>query len=121
MPSIYLKPGTSGKTNFHHAEHGTRPEMKPHEPDFAKLVNELTQRMMDEELFTFVLEPEVESANHLTERLQRAQRTSKSAAGPHRRNQSVRQAVASAAGRIAIHAPGYGIAARVRCRQCRWK
>jgi uncharacterized coiled-coil protein SlyX len=71
----------------------TTAEMKPHERDFANLVNELMQRMMDEELFTFVLLPEVESTNNLTERLQRnpaqdrdAGRTNKTAAGAHRRS-----------------------------------
>jgi transposase len=70
-----------------------KPEMKPHERDFANLVNELLERMMDEELFTFVLNPEVEATNNLTERLQRspaedrkAGRTSKTAAGAHRRS-----------------------------------
>jgi transposase len=70
----------------------TTPEMKPHERDFANLVNELMQRLMDEELFTFVLEPGVEPTNNFTERLQRspaqdrkAGRTSKTAAGAHRR------------------------------------
>lgn len=71
----------------------TKPERKPHEREFAKLVNELMERMMDEELFTFVLEPEVESTNNLSERLQRSPaqdrklgRTSKTAAGAHRRS-----------------------------------
>ncbi len=71
----------------------TTPEMKPHERDFANLVNELMQRLMDEELFTFVLEPGVEPTNNFTERLQRspaqdrkAGRTSKTAAGAHRRS-----------------------------------
>jgi hypothetical protein len=69
------------------------PQMKPPERDFANLVNELLQRMMDQELFTFVLVPGVESTNNLTERLQRGPaqdrkigRTSKSAAGAHRRS-----------------------------------
>lgn len=69
------------------------PEMKPHERDFANLVNEFMERMWDEELFTFVLEPEVEPTNNLTERLQRgpaldrkAGRTSKTAAGAQRRS-----------------------------------
>jgi transposase len=69
------------------------PEMKPHERDFANLVNELLERLMDEELFTFVLEPGVEPTNNFTERLQRspaqdrkAGRTSKTAAGAHRRS-----------------------------------
>jgi hypothetical protein len=68
------------------------PQMKPHERDFANLVNELLQRTMDEELFTFVLHPEVEPTNNRTERLQRgpaldrkAGRTSKTAAGARRR------------------------------------
>ena len=71
----------------------TTPAMKPHERDFANLVNELMQRLMDEELFTFVLEPGVEPTNNFTERLQRspaqdrkAGRTSKTAAGAHRRS-----------------------------------
>ena len=70
-----------------------KPEMKPHERDFANLVNELLERMMDEELFTFVLNPKVEATNNLTERLQRspaedrkAGRTSTTAAGAHRRS-----------------------------------
>ena len=69
------------------------PDMKPHERDFANLANELIERMMDEELFTFVVNPEVEPTNNLTERLQRspaqdrkAGRTSKTAAGAHRRS-----------------------------------
>ena len=48
---------------------------------------------MDEELFTFVLNPEVDPTNNLPERLQRspaqdrqAGRTSKTAAGAHRRS-----------------------------------
>jgi hypothetical protein len=69
------------------------PDQKPHERDFANLVNELMQRLFDEELFTFVLVPEVESTNNFTERLQRgpaldrkAGRTSKTAAGAQRRS-----------------------------------
>jgi transposase len=69
------------------------PEMRPHERDFANLVNELLQRLMDEELFTFVLNPDVEPTNNLAERLQRdpakdrdAGRTSKTAAGARRRS-----------------------------------
>jgi hypothetical protein len=71
----------------------TTPEMPPHERDFANLANELTERMFDEELFTFVLRPEVEATNNLAERLQRspaqdrdAGRTSKTAAGARRRS-----------------------------------
>jgi transposase len=69
------------------------PNMPPHERDFANLVNELTERMFDEELFTFVLNPEVEATNNLSERLQRspakdrdAGRTSKTATGARRRS-----------------------------------
>jgi transposase len=71
----------------------TTPEMKPHERDFANLVNELLGRLLDEELFTFVLQPEVEPTNNRTERLHRgaaldrkAGRTSKTAAGAQRRS-----------------------------------
>jgi hypothetical protein len=73
--------------------HETTSEMKPHERDFANLVNELLERVMDEELFTFVLLPHVDPTNNLAERLQRspaqdrkAGRTSKTAAGAHRRS-----------------------------------
>jgi hypothetical protein len=73
--------------------HEPTPELKPHARDFANLVNELMQRLFDEELFTFVLHPEVEPTNNATERLQRnaalerkAGRTSKTAAGAHRRS-----------------------------------
>ena len=66
--------------------------MPPPERDFRNLVNELTERLLDEELFTFVLHPEVEPTNNFTERLQRgpaldrqAGRTSQTAAGAHRR------------------------------------
>jgi hypothetical protein len=69
------------------------PQSKPHQRDFTNLVNELMQRLCDEELFTFVLEPEVEPTNNATERLQRgpaldrqAGRTSQTAAGAHRRS-----------------------------------
>ncbi len=50
-------------------------------------------KLLDEELFTFVLNPEVDPTNNLPERLQRAPaqdrdagRTSKTAAGAHRRS-----------------------------------
>jgi len=69
------------------------PDMPPHRQDFARWVNELIQRLCDDELFTFVLRPEVEATNNLAERLQRspaqdrdARRTSKTAAGAHRRS-----------------------------------
>jgi transposase len=72
--------------------HDTTPNLKPHERDFANLVNELVERALDEELFTFVLEPAVEPTNNRTERLQRspaldrkAGRTSKTATGAERR------------------------------------
>jgi hypothetical protein len=71
----------------------TTPEMSPHECDFTKLVNELGRLMMAEELFTFVLEPEVEGTNNLSERILRspaqdrkASRTNKTASGAHRRS-----------------------------------
>jgi len=69
------------------------PDMPPHERDFVNLAKELMERLFDEELFTFVLNPEVEATNNLAERLQRspakdrdAGRTSKTAAGSHRRS-----------------------------------
>jgi hypothetical protein len=46
-------------------------ETPPHERDFRNLVQELWERMTDEELFTFVLDPDVEATNNLPERLQR--------------------------------------------------
>jgi hypothetical protein len=71
----------------------TSAELPPPERDFRNLVNELTERLLDEELFTFVLHPEVEPTNNFTERLQRgpaldrkAGRTSKTAAGASRRS-----------------------------------
>ena len=71
----------------------TTPDMKPHERDFANLVNELMERMHDAELFTFVEIPEVDPTNNLAERLQRdaaqdrkAGRTSKTDAGAQRRS-----------------------------------
>src|SRR5271167_3186563 len=67
--------------------------MKPHERDFTNLVNELVRLTLAEELFTFVLHPQVESTNNFMERQLRnpAQdrktgRTSKTAAGAHRRS-----------------------------------
>lgn len=71
----------------------TTPEMPPHERDFTNLVNELGRLVMAEELFTFVLEPEVEATNNGMERelrnpaLERkAGRTNKTAPGAHRRS-----------------------------------
>jgi hypothetical protein len=69
------------------------PQMQPHQRDFANLANELFERLMDDELFTFVTNPEVDPTNNLCERLQRspaqdrkAGRTSKTAVGAHRRS-----------------------------------
>jgi transposase len=71
----------------------TTPEMPPHECDFTNLVNELGRLVMAEELFTFVLEPEVEATNNLSERNLRnpaqdrkAGRTNKTAKGAYRRS-----------------------------------
>jgi transposase len=71
----------------------TTPEMPPHERDFTNMVNELGRLVMAEELFTFVLEPEVEATNNRMERelrnpaLERkAGRTNKTASGAHRRS-----------------------------------
>ena len=74
-------------------DHGTRPDMKLHERDFANLIDELLRLYLDEELFTFVLAPGVEGTNNLSERLLRgsaqdrkAGRTNKTATGAHRRS-----------------------------------
>jgi len=71
----------------------TTPAMMPHERDFTNLVNELGRLMLAEELFTFVLEPEVAATNNAMERELRgpaldrkAGRTNKTAAGAHRRS-----------------------------------
>jgi hypothetical protein len=71
----------------------TTPDLPPHEREFANLAEELTQRLFDEELFTFVLHPEVDPTNNLAERLQRspakdrdAGRTNKTASGARRRS-----------------------------------
>jgi transposase len=71
----------------------TTADPKPYERDFTNLVNELLRLMEAEELFTFVLLPEVQSTNNFMERQLRnpAQdrktgRTSKTAAGAHRRS-----------------------------------
>jgi len=44
------------------------PEMADHECDFARFVNELIECMLGEELFTFVLHPQVEPTNNKMER-----------------------------------------------------
>jgi transposase len=72
---------------------GAAADRSPPERDLCNLANELLDRLMDEELFTFVLHPEVEPTNNAMERLQRgpalerkAGRTSKTAAGAQRRS-----------------------------------
>ena len=69
------------------------PDLKPHERDFSNLVNELIRLLLAEELFTFVLEPEVEPTNNRMERQLRspaqdrkAGRTSQTSTGAHRRS-----------------------------------
>jgi hypothetical protein len=76
-------------------ERDTTPDMTPHERAFTNLVNELGRLLLAEELFTFVLHPEVAATNNFMERLLRnpAQdrktgRTSKTTAGAHRRSDS---------------------------------
>ena len=71
----------------------TTSDLKPHERDFANLIDELLRLLLAEELFTFVLVPEVESTNNAMERLlpgsaqdRKAGRTNKTAAGAHRRS-----------------------------------
>jgi hypothetical protein len=68
------------------------PQMDSGERDFCNLVKELLRLATAEELFTFVLVPEVEATHNLPERLQRspaadreAGRTSKTDAGARRR------------------------------------
>lgn len=70
-----------------------RRRLKPHARDLSKLVDELLRLALAEELFTFVLEPDVEPTNNGMERQLRgpaqdrkAGRTSKTAAGAHRRS-----------------------------------
>jgi transposase len=69
------------------------PEMKPHEQKFTNLIQELLRLMLAEELFTFVLEPEVEPTNNGMERLLRGQaldrkagRINQTPAGAYRRS-----------------------------------
>lgn len=73
--------------------HDTEPGMKPHERDFTNLVNELIRLVLAEELFTFVLEADVESTNNRMERELRhpaldrkAGRTNQTPAGARRRS-----------------------------------
>ncbi len=67
--------------------------LSPPERDFTNLVNELGRLLMAEELFTFVLEPEVQATSNTIERQLRnpaqerkAGRTSKTPAGAQRRS-----------------------------------
>lgn len=69
------------------------PDSKPHERDFCNLLNELMRVAGEEELFTFVLYPEIEPTNNRMERDLRgpaldrkAGRTNRTAAGAHRRS-----------------------------------
>jgi len=69
------------------------PEMKPHEQDFTNLVQELLRLLLAEELFTFVLLPEVASTNNSMEQMLRgpaldrkAGRTNQTPAGAYRRS-----------------------------------
>lgn len=71
----------------------TTANMTPPERDFTNLVNELARLVLAEELFTFVLVPEVEGTNNRSERILRgpaqdrkAGRTNKTANGAHRRS-----------------------------------
>jgi transposase len=68
-------------------------EASPHEHDFTKLVNELARLDRNDELFTFVVHPEVEATNNRMERELRspamdrkAGRTNKTAKGARRRS-----------------------------------
>jgi hypothetical protein len=63
----------------------TTPEMPPHEHDFTNLVKEFGRVMMAEELFTFVLEPEVEATNNGMERELRHPALG-TQSGPHEQN-----------------------------------
>jgi hypothetical protein len=70
-----------------------RPDLPVHECDFANLAEELLRLSLAEELFTFVLVPEVEATNNAMERLLRdsaqdrkAGRTNQTAAGAQRRS-----------------------------------
>ena len=67
--------------------------MKPHERDFANLIDELLRLLLDGELFTFVLVPGVDGTNNIAERIirgsvqdRKAGRTNKTASGAQRRS-----------------------------------
>jgi len=71
----------------------TPADLSPPERDFTNLANELIRLVLAEELFTFVLRPEVEPTNNALERLLRspaldrkAGRTNQTAAGAPRRS-----------------------------------
>lgn len=73
--------------------HEPADDCRPHERDFYNLVNELLTLVMAEELFTFVLRPEVDPTNNLSERELRspaqdrkAGRTNQTASGARRRS-----------------------------------
>ncbi len=68
-------------------------DQSPPEREFTNLVKELADLLVAEQLFTFVLEPEVEATNNVTERQLRspalerkAGRTSKTSLGAQRRS-----------------------------------
>jgi hypothetical protein len=74
-------------------EQPTTPDLKPHEHEFANLVDELARLLMAEELFTFVLVEGVEPTNNSMERElrnpasdRRAGRTNKTKSGARRRS-----------------------------------
>jgi len=76
-----------------HLDRAPSAAVAPHERDFDNLVEELMRLLLDEELFTFVLEPEVEPTNNGMERQLRnpaldrkAGRTNRTAAGAQRRS-----------------------------------
>ena len=59
--------------------------MQPHERDFTNLVEELMRLVLAEELFTFVLEPDVEPTNNGLERQLRSPAQDRKAGRPARR------------------------------------
>lgn len=74
-------------------QHETTSDMKPHERDFANLIDELLRLLLDGELFTFILVPGVDPTNNISERLLRgpaqdrkAGRTNRTASGAQRRS-----------------------------------
>jgi hypothetical protein len=74
-------------------QHGTTPGQRPHEREFANLIDELLRLCVEGELFTFVLVPGVAATNNLSERLLRgsaqdrkAGRTNQTVTGARRRS-----------------------------------